>query len=181
MSLHVLTHPWQVQDFEHGLLVKIAQRDLDVSTISVLADELFELVQESGQPNLSLEFGEVHVLPAVAVGKLFALERRLRDAGGQLVLCNVEPAVKELLRAEGWSGAVTTEPAEVREGTRAEAQDCFVVYVRDAAGSAWRPEGLERPVASCPCYEEAVAVREQFRQAGRRCIIRFVGPAGGGD
>jgi hypothetical protein len=62
-----------------------------------------------------------------------------------------------------------------------EPQDYFVVFARDASGSIWCPEKIERPVAACLSYEEAVLVREQLRQSGIHCIIRFVGQTGGGD
>jgi hypothetical protein len=54
-----------------------------------------------------------------------------------------------------------------------EWHDCFVVFVREGA--------VERPVAAHPSYEEAVRHREQIRQSGQGCVIRFVGQTGGGD
>jgi anti-anti-sigma regulatory factor len=172
MSLHVLTHPWEVQDLEHGPLVRIHPRDLDAATISTLIDEMFELVQESGQPHLSLDFAAVHVLPALVVGKLFALQKRLEEAGGRLLLCNLSPSIKELLQAESWSSPWDEAPP---------APDGFVVFVREECGTANRPESLERPLTACPTYTDAARVREQLRQSGRNCVIRFVGETGGGD
>jgi hypothetical protein len=40
-----------------------------------------------------------------------------------------------------------------------ELQDCFVVFVRDGA--------VERPVAACTSYAEAVKCREQLRRSGQ--------------
>ncbi len=62
-----------------------------------------------------------------------------------------------------------------------EPQDCFMVFLRNGSGSAWRPEDVEQPVAACSSYDEAVKVREQYRQAGTSCIIRCTGETGGGD
>jgi anti-anti-sigma regulatory factor len=177
MSLHVLTHPWEVQDLDNGPLVRITDRDLEVGAISALIDELFELVQESGQPNLSLDFASVNVLPSVVVGKLFALDRKLRERGGRLFLCNLNPVLKALLQVESGPECASA----VGEDRPPELEDCFLVFVRDGAGSPWRPEDVERPIASCASYEEALAIREQLRQSGRRCIIRFAGETGGGN
>jgi len=102
MSLHVLSHPWEVKEVEDGTLVTITRRDLDVETASILANELCELALESGPPTLYLDFGQVSFLPSVFAGKLFALERLLRQSGGRLVLCNLHPRLKEFLQAEGW-------------------------------------------------------------------------------
>jgi anti-anti-sigma regulatory factor len=102
MSLHLLSHPWQVQDLAHGLVVTITPRDLEADTLAVLPGELFELARESGQTDLTLDFAGVKVLPAVVAGKLLALDRKLRQASGCLLMSHLEPAVKESLIAAGW-------------------------------------------------------------------------------
>ncbi len=173
MSLHVITHPWQVQDHEDGTLVRLTDRDLDATTLAVLSDDLFELVQESGRPSLYLDFGELTSVPGVLVGKLYALDRRLRQAGCRLFLHNIKPGLEELLLSESRSWGDAPEAPKT--------QDSFVVFVRDGSGSAWRPEDVERPAATCASYEEALAVRDRLRQSGKPSIIRFVGEAGGGD
>jgi anti-anti-sigma factor len=107
MSLHVLSHPWEVQETENGSLVKITHRDLDVQTVSNLADELFELALESNGSNLYLDFEDVRFLASVVPGKLFALNRRLRETAKRLVLCNVNPALKQVFPAEHWPDGST--------------------------------------------------------------------------
>ena len=104
MSLHILSHPWEVQEVEDGILVKITPQDLDVQTIAILTDELFELAQESGQRTLYLDFREVDLVPSILIGKLFALDRNLREVEGCLVLCNLNPVLTELLQVERWLG-----------------------------------------------------------------------------
>jgi anti-anti-sigma factor len=107
MSLHVLSHPWEVQETDNGPLVKITHRDLDVRTVSILADELFELALESDGSNLYLDFEDVRFLASVVPGKLFALNRHLREAGKRLVLCILNPALKQLFPAEHWPDGST--------------------------------------------------------------------------
>jgi hypothetical protein len=60
-------------------------------------------------------------------------------------------------------------------------QDCFVVFIRDETGFTQRPEDVEDAVMACASYEEAARVKQDLRSAGKRCIIRSVGQAGGGD
>ena len=100
MSLHVLSHPWEVQAVADGTLVRITPRDLNVETVSVLADELFELALESGPPTLYMDLGAVTHLPVVVCGKLLALQRRLHEVGGRLVLKNLNPTPQEEAAAE---------------------------------------------------------------------------------
>ena len=102
MSLYVLSHLWEVKDVEDGTSVKLTHRDLDVHTLSILADELAELALESHQPNLYLDFGKVNLLNTVVIGKLFAVDRRLREEGGRLILSNLSPALREVFQAVNW-------------------------------------------------------------------------------
>jgi hypothetical protein len=59
----------------------------------------------------------------------------------------------------------------------------FVVFLRDDSRRAARrrPQAVEQPVATCASYEEAVRVRQEYRDSGRSCVIRCVGETGGGD
>jgi len=109
MALHFVTHPWEVQDFEDGILVRYTQRDLDVHTAATLVDELTELALESGRPTLYLDLAEVHFLPSLVVGKLFALDRRLRAMDSRLVLCNLSPTLAEFLQVAGWPDAAASD------------------------------------------------------------------------
>ena len=109
MSLYALSHFWEVEDVEDGTSVKLTHRDLDVHTLSILADELAELALESGLPNLYLDFGNVNVMTSVFIGKLFAVERRLRERGGRLILSNIDPALHEVFQAMNWPDDPTEE------------------------------------------------------------------------
>ena len=97
--LHFCTHPWEVQDMEDGTLVRFSQRDLDPETVSVLVDDLYELVLESGRPNLYLDFGRVYLLATMVIGKLISLDKKLQTHGGKLVLGNVNADLHQILRA----------------------------------------------------------------------------------
>jgi len=60
--------------------------------------------------------------------------------------------------------------------------DCFVVYVRERKADPNRPNRtVERKLVSCGSYHEAEMVRRENRSPDRHCIIRYAGPAGGGD
>jgi hypothetical protein len=60
--------------------------------------------------------------------------------------------------------------------------DCFVVFVRhEPARPGQPPETVEHAVATCASYEEALRVRRELHGAGKTCIIRSVGQAGGED
>jgi anti-anti-sigma regulatory factor len=94
MSMHFVTHPWEVQDVDDGTVVKLTEHDLRMAQI----DELLELVLESGRPNLYLDLLEVRSLPSQVASKLFGLDRRLRATGGRLILSNLVPDLCEVLQ-----------------------------------------------------------------------------------
>jgi hypothetical protein len=59
--------------------------------------------------------------------------------------------------------------------------DCFVVYAHWDGVSLEKPGKIERKLATCDSYEEADRVRKEYERSGVHCVIRFIGPAGGGD
>ena len=95
MSMHFVSQPWEVQDVDDGTVVRLTEDDLRTAQI----EELLELALESGRPNLYLDLLEVRSLPATVASKLFGLDRRLRTAGGRLILSNLAPLVCEALQA----------------------------------------------------------------------------------
>jgi hypothetical protein len=60
-------------------------------------------------------------------------------------------------------------------------EDRFVVFLRHDRGASPRPDYAERPLRSCSTYEEARQLQRQLRESERECIIRYIGPSGGGD
>jgi hypothetical protein len=60
-------------------------------------------------------------------------------------------------------------------------EDEFVVFVRENRPTPAGSETVERELVHCATYAEAEWVRRENEHPGRRCIIRYVGPAGGGD
>ena len=57
----------------------------------------------------------------------------------------------------------------------------FVVYLRDNGPRSGGTPAEERALVHCASYEEAQWVRRECAGPRRSCIIRYVGPAGGGD
>jgi hypothetical protein len=61
--------------------------------------------------------------------------------------------------------------------------DRFMVFVRsDSAEAKSTADAVETPLATCASYSEALRIREALRARGAgECVIRYFGPAGGGD
>lgn len=56
----------------------------------------------------------------------------------------------------------------------------FVVFVRDG-GDPHRPDSSESPLTSYGGHAEARRACRRLRAQGLDCVVRFVGPSGGGD
>jgi hypothetical protein len=59
--------------------------------------------------------------------------------------------------------------------------DRFIVFLRQPRGASYQPDLAEQPLASCSSYAEARRILKEFHYTARECVIRYVGPAGGGD
>lgn len=69
---------------------------LDEQTIQVIGEQLFSLVEEVGRKKLLLNFSNVELLSSAALGKLVTLNRKIKDVGGKLVLCQINPNIFEV-------------------------------------------------------------------------------------
>jgi len=54
--------------------------------------------------------------------------------------------------------------------------DRFTVYLRSD-----RPYRSERLLATYSSYDDARRLQQRLQDRSRQCVIRYVGPAGGGD
>jgi hypothetical protein len=69
--------------------------------------------------------------------------------------------------------------SEREDAMVASAEDLFVVYIREDKKHNGIP--TERKLVSCRSQEEAEMVRRENETPRNRCIVRYLGPAGGGD
>src|SRR5713101_7214094 len=69
---------------------------LDEQNIQVIGEQLFSLVDEAGRRKILLNFGNVEYLSSAALAKLITLNKKLQQAGGRLVLCNIDPQIYEV-------------------------------------------------------------------------------------
>ncbi len=69
---------------------------LDAGNIQELGEELFGLVEEDGVKSLLLDFGNVEFLSSAALNKLIMLDKKVKQHGGQLKLCNLKPEIQEV-------------------------------------------------------------------------------------
>jgi anti-sigma B factor antagonist len=69
---------------------------LDEQTIQLIGEQLSSLVDEMGRKKLLLNFSNVELLSSAALGKLVTLNRKIKEAGGKLVLCRINPNIYEV-------------------------------------------------------------------------------------
>jgi anti-anti-sigma factor len=98
-----------------GTLVKLTNRDLTKDTVPVLVEDLFELVQENGHPNLYLDLGSIHVIASVVLGKMLSLDMKLRQHGGRLVLVNIDPGIYQTFQSTRLTEVLEIRPAETAD------------------------------------------------------------------
>ncbi len=69
---------------------------LDEVSIMQIGDQLNALVVEAEKPKLIVDFASVAHMSSSALGVLITLHKRIREKGGELRLCNVEPGIYEV-------------------------------------------------------------------------------------
>ena len=69
---------------------------LDEISISRISDKLNELANSQDTPHLVLDFENVANMSSSALGMIITLHKRVRDRGGKLQLCNIQPAIYEI-------------------------------------------------------------------------------------
>lgn len=87
------------EDVDGVKVIRFADAILDQEDRSVIEDEVFSLVEGTDQKKLRLDLTDVTFVSSAALGALIALHRKLRGVGGQLSLCNLNPEMREVIRA----------------------------------------------------------------------------------
>jgi anti-sigma B factor antagonist len=87
----------EVEDIGDITVVNFIDRKiLDEQNIQKIGEDLFSLVDELGRRKILLNFGNVEYLSSAALGKFINLNKKVRAAGGKLVLCNIAQHIYEV-------------------------------------------------------------------------------------
>src|SRR5260370_26473428 len=88
----------EVEDIGDVTVVNFTDKKiLDEQNIQIIGEQLFSLVDELGRRKLLLNFGNVEYMSSAALGKLITLNKKVQAAGGPLILCNIQPQIREVL------------------------------------------------------------------------------------
>jgi anti-sigma B factor antagonist len=74
----------------------VDRKILDEQNIQIIGEQLFSLVDEESSRKMLLNFGNVEYLSSAALGKLITLNKKLQNAKGKLILCNIDPQIHEV-------------------------------------------------------------------------------------
>ncbi|HZW29729.1 MAG TPA: STAS domain-containing protein [Isosphaeraceae bacterium] len=72
---------------------------LDPAPVQELRKDYEAHLQRQGRPELVVDLSGVGFAGSAALGNFVALHRMVRQRGGRIVFCNVEPTVAEVFRA----------------------------------------------------------------------------------
>jgi anti-sigma B factor antagonist len=96
MSLPTRRPLLETENGDNALVVKLIHKNLDESNAQAVAEQLFGMIDGLGQRQLRVDLGEVQLLTSTGLGKLVALHRRVKAAGSELTLHNVNELVYEV-------------------------------------------------------------------------------------
>ena len=87
----------EIEDIGDVTVVCFTDRKiLDEQNIQVIGEQLFSLVDEMSRKNLLLNFSNVEYMSSAALGKLITLNKKVQASDGRLVLCNIDPQIREV-------------------------------------------------------------------------------------
>src|SRR5262245_52939154 len=90
-------HPLlQVQEAEDVTRVTIAADELDENNLMQISEGLFKVADGLTGRGLELDMSRVRYLTSTCLGKIVALNTRVKDRGGKLVVTNVSPRAYEV-------------------------------------------------------------------------------------
>jgi anti-anti-sigma factor len=80
-------------------VVRFTQRRLlGADLIEAVAAEMLRFVEEKDCRKLILNLAHVESMTTAMVGKIVLLKRRIETAGGRLILCQLDPFLKEIFK-----------------------------------------------------------------------------------
>jgi hypothetical protein len=85
---------------------------LEDEAVALVRETLFDLVDRQGQHLVVLNFGRALGLTSRMLGQVVALHKKLRAAGGRLVLCEVSPFSYEVFETAELPGALCIRDGE---------------------------------------------------------------------
>ncbi len=84
------------QDGSATVVELVDRKILDEMAIMEIGDQLNALVSAAESPRIVLDFQNVGHMSSSALGMLITLHKRIRDKGGQLRLCSIQPSIEEI-------------------------------------------------------------------------------------
>jgi anti-sigma B factor antagonist len=94
----------------------VDKKILDEQNIQTIGEQLTTLVEEENSQRdckkFLLNFGNVEYLSSAALGKLIALNKKIKGLGGRLMLCNIHPDIREVFEITRLSTFITIQEDE---------------------------------------------------------------------
>jgi anti-sigma B factor antagonist len=87
----------EVEDVNDVAVVNFVDRKiLDEQNINIIGEQLNKLVDELDRKKILLNFKNVDFLSSAALGKLIALDRKVKGSKGKLILCGISKPIMEV-------------------------------------------------------------------------------------
>src|SRR5947199_8514477 len=103
----------EVEDIGDVTVVNFTDRKiLDEQNIQSIGEQLYGLVDEAGRRKILLNFGNVEYLSSAALAKLITLNKKLQQSGGRLILCNIDPQIREVFEITKLNKLFNIQPEE---------------------------------------------------------------------
>jgi anti-sigma B factor antagonist len=97
MSSQTQRRRLEVEQIGEVAVVSLTSRKLlSEESIQAVGEELSHLVDQSDRKKLLLNFSKIEHMSSAMLGMLIRLHKKVLMAGGKLVLCGIDPQIREV-------------------------------------------------------------------------------------
>jgi len=79
----------------------VDERIVDDIVIDAVGKQLYSLVERDGHSRLLLNFSDVKFMASAVIAKLFTLHKKVKQAGGKLKFCCIDPDLRVVFKITG--------------------------------------------------------------------------------
>ena len=109
---HIAASPWECGDKQVLVIEVLEGRLWGPTVMQELVQELTSQLDQIQHKHILLNLSRVEFISSAALNRLINFQKRVRDAGGEVKLCSLQPPVDEIFHATRFNQVVEIQPTE---------------------------------------------------------------------
>lgn len=145
-----------------SVVVAYLSGELDQHAAAPIREEIDARCVDAAAKTLVLDFGGVTFMDSSGVGLVMGRFRLMQSLGGELMLSNLPPSIKRVMRMAGLERLAALDPAPPRRRRAAEPVTGFAAAVGDAL--AYKPAAAPAAGPTAPAPDDIFGEPETMEE-----------------